>query len=535
MIDSSALKILTGLPASGGLALGNCHVLKREISARGAGDPDEELEVFEAARANSARELQRLIEKSDELGGDILEFQAMLLDDDSILVPVRARIGAGEPADAAWSDVIDGEISEYETMESEYLAARAADLKDLRERLIRSIAETGSELHEVDSGAVIVADMLGPSAFLEIDWSRAAGLALGRDSATGHVAILARSKRVPMIVGVDGIDAVACGSSALLDGDAGTLTVGPDRQLAEKYGILSAKLEKKQKIAENFAFAPAKTKTGRRISVQINVGDPAALDSIDPEICDGVGLVRTEFLFARGELPSEDVQTRQYERIVEWAQGRPVTIRTLDAGGDKPVPGLTIDGEPNPFLGTRGLRLSLLNPESFMTQLRAIARAAALGPVKAMLPMVTVVKEYFDAREHLEKALADLERDGLKHARPKLGIMVETPASALTALDWPTEFYSVGSNDLVQYVTACARDNPNLAELSDPMNPAVLELIGRTIDAARKRGVEASLCGEMASIPSMVPALLDLGLENFSVNPSNVAQVKMAIANSESV
>ncbi|MDE0303331.1 MAG: phosphoenolpyruvate--protein phosphotransferase [Albidovulum sp.] len=533
MSESSALRVLQGLPASGGLAFGRCHMLNSDSSPRELGLPDDEMDIFEAARSESESELQRLIEQSDELGGEILEFQAMLLDDDSILGPVRSRISKGEPADAAWSAVLDGEISEYEEMESEYLAARAVDLKDLRERVLRSMAEPGSVQREIDCGAVIVADVLGPSAFLEIDWTRAGGLALGRDSATGHVAILARSRGVPMIVGVNGICDIAHGRAVLLDGDAGTLTVGSSRQLSKRHEQLADRQEKNRAATASFSFSPAKTKAGRRITVSINVGDPAALVSIDPKICDGIGLVRTEFLFARGELPSEDVQTRQYRRIVNWAQGRPVTIRTLDAGGDKPVPGLTVDGESNPFLGTRGLRLSLLNPDSFKTQLRAIARAAALGPVKAMLPMVTATSEFMLAREHLDDALADLEQDGARYARPELGIMVETPAAALTAGEWPTDFYSIGSNDLVQYVTACARDNPDLSNLSDPMHPAVLELIGRTIQAANRRGVEASLCGEMASMPSMVPVLLSLGLEAFSVDPSNVAQVKMAIAEFE--
>ena len=318
----------------------------------------------------------------------------------------------------------------------------------------------------------------------------------------------------------------------MLDGDAGTLTLGPSRQLSDRHDLLASKFEENRLIAEKFALSSARTKSGRRIAVMLNLGDPAELDSLDPNTCDGIGLVRTEFLFTRGKLPSEDEQTRQYARIVRWAKGRPVTIRTLDAGGDKPIPGYTVDGESNPFLGTRGLRLSLRNPETFKTQLRSIARAAAEGPVKAMLPMVTAASELVQAREHLENALGELERDGVSHARPDMGIMVETPAAAMAANDWPADFYSIGSNDLVQYVTACARDNPDLSELADPMHPAVLELIGRTIEGARKRGVEASLCGEMASLPSMVPVLLGLGLEIFSVNPSNVGRVKMAIAES---
>ena len=202
MHDPDTTTILHGIPASGGLAYGHCHILRSSSMVRDVGSPDEELEAFESARSDAEKELRRLIAQSDELGGEILEFQAMLLDDDTILGPARVRIGDGESADAAWSAVIDREIFEYENMEGEYLAARATDLKDLRGRVLRLMAEPGSKEYEIEKEAVVVSDELGPSAFLEIDWNRAGGLALGRDSATGHVAILSRSKGVPMIVGV---------------------------------------------------------------------------------------------------------------------------------------------------------------------------------------------------------------------------------------------------------------------------------------------------------------------------------------------
>ena len=195
-----------------------------------------------------------------------------------------------------------------------------------------------------------------------------------------------------------------------------------------------------------------------------------------------------------------------------------------------PIPGVTVNNEKNPFLGERGIRLSLRAPDHFRTQLRALARTATEGTVKVMLPMVTVVAEFEEAREHLESVIRELERDGIAHCRPKLGIMVETPAAALTAESWPVDFYSIGSNDLTQYVTACSRDNPNLAAIADPLNPGVLELIGRTIESGKKRGAEVSVCGEMAADPNSIPALLSLGLEAFSVSASQVGRVKMTIS-----
>ncbi|MDT8344722.1 MAG: putative PEP-binding protein, partial [Thermohalobaculum sp.] len=347
-------------------------------------------------------------------------------------------------------------------------------------------------------------------------------------SATSHVAILARARGVPMVVGVPLPD-IAPGTEVALDADAGRVTLAPTPATAHSFRARIAAAAPEAARAAEAAHSPAVTRTGRPVRVLINVDDPALLDTLDPGICDGIGLVRTEFLFEGGTLPDEDTQAAIYARILRWAAGRPVTIRSLDAGGDKPIPGVTLDGETNPFLGVRGLRLSLRTPALFRTQLAAIARAAALGPVKLMLPMVTVPAELAEAAAHLDAVLADLAARGAPHARPALGIMVETPAAALRAADFPADFYSIGSNDLIQYVTACARDNPHLSALADPMNPAVLDLIARTIEAGRTRGAEVSLCGDMASSPALVPVLLGLGLGVFSVAPAQVGRVKLAI------
>ena len=228
--------------------------------------------------------------------------------------------------------------------------------------------------------------------------------------------------------------------------------------------------------------------------------------------------MRTEFLFEPGAPPPDEAaQVDAYRRILEWAGERPVAIRTLDAGGDKPIPGVTLDGEANPFLGVRGVRLSLRRPGLFRTQLRALARAGAYGNLKVMLPMVTTPGELAEARAHLDKAMAELASEGLVAGRPALGIMVEVPAAALAIEHFDAEFYSIGSNDLVQYVTACDRGNGELAALADPLNPAVLELIGRTAAHGKTTGAPVSLCGDMAADPRYVPALLDCGLEELSV------------------
>jgi phosphotransferase system enzyme I (PtsI) len=529
MNDGGAERVLRGVPACGGLALGPVLVPAQIHPSRRAGTPGEEAAALRRALAEAAEGLGRLMAVQDRLAAEILEFQAMLIEDDEITAPAFERIAAGEPAETAWRAVLDAEIADYGGSATEHMAARAADLADLRDRVLRALSG-GQPAIDAPEGAILVAKELTPSAFLELDWSRLGGAALGGGSATSHVAILARARGVPMLVGLGRCEGVESGTPAALDAEGGTLTVAPSpATLSAMRARIAAAAEGAARAAEA-ARRPAVTRTGRRIRVMLNVDDPAMLDGLDPEICDGIGLTRTEFLFHGGALPDEDAQAAVYARILRWAGGRPVTIRTLDAGGDKPIPGVTPEGEANPFLGVRGLRLSLRHPELFRLQLRALARAAALGPLKVMLPMVTVPGELAAAAAHLDAAIAGLAAEGVRHARPALGIMIETPAAALTAAGFPADFYSIGSNDLIQYVTAAARDNPALAPLADPLNPAVLELIRRTVEAGRARRVEVSLCGDMASTPGLVPTLIGLGLEALSVAPAQLGPVKLAIA-----
>jgi phosphotransferase system enzyme I (PtsI) len=292
-----------------------------------------------------------------------------------------------------------------------------------------------------------------------------------------------------------------------------------------------AEAERRRGEESRHLSLPGKTRVGIRVQVMINVDDPVLLDELDPTHSDGIGLARSEFLFrADRPLPDEETQLAVYRRLLGWAAGRPVTVRTLDAGGDKPIPGLTLEGERNAFLGVRGLRLSLARPEVFAVQLRALARAAALGPLKVMVPMVTRPDELIEARRLFEAAVAEVRSRGQPAAMPPFGMMVEVPAAALTAEDFPADFYSIGSNDLVQYVVAAGRDDPRVAGLYDPNNRAVLELIARVVEAGRERGVEVSLCGDMASEPALVPHLLQRGLVALSVAPGRLAAVKAAIA-----
>ena len=421
------------------------------------------------------------------------------------------------------------EIAGYEASEDEYFRARAADLYDLRDRVNAHL--TGSALEaSVPPGAIVAAVDLAPSQFLAIDWSSGGALVLTAGSTTSHVAMLARSRSVPAIMGL-GVDLAELSGQALVDAHRGVVIVDPDSSTRAQFDRDAGAAAATRVLAAAAAIRPATTADGTIIRIMLNISDLRELADLDPAICDGIGLVRTEFLFDdRQGLPDEEQQYSAYRHIVEWAQGRPVTFRTLDAGGDKPIPGLTPTGESNPFLGVRGLRLSLAHPDVFRTQLRALARAATHGNVKIMLPMVTQPRELSAARSLFEAEVAALTSAGVPARRVGLGIMIEVPAAAIAADQFDAEFFSIGSNDLTQYVAAAGRDVGAVADLADPMQLAMLRLYRYVVDTARARHIEVTLCGDAGGDPSAMQSLLATGLRTLSMAPALVGDAKLAVA-----
>ncbi|MDB5362473.1 MAG: phosphoenolpyruvate-protein phosphotransferase [Rhodospirillales bacterium] len=523
---------LLGRPAAPGIATGPLFRLAGGVIAAGdaSGAPQagtgELLQAIEAAIAD----LTALAAATDDAGAEILEFQIAMLEDPALRAPALAAIGAGAPASRAWREALDQQIAGYTNAEDDYFRARAADLTDLRDRVLVRLAGGGAAA-ATPRGAILLGDDLMPSRFLEIDWSGGGGIALAGGSPTSHVAMLARARGVPMVVGLGTPAAAVDGhAQAAIDGAAGRIILHPTETHLADLARRSAAAAAARRADDLALREPAVTVDGTRISVMVNIADPAELEGFDPSLCDGIGLVRTELLFhGAGGLPDEDRQYTAYRRILEWAAGRPVTIRTLDAGGDKPIPGLTAPGESNPFLGLRGIRLSLDRPEIFAVQLRALARAAMHGALKVMLPMVTIPRELEAARALFAAEVARLEADGVPGRLPPLGMMVEVPAAALAIEGFDAAFFSIGSNDLIQYTTASARDSDAVAALADPRNPAVLRLIGEVARHGAAAGREVSLCGDMAGDPAYLPALLAAGLTALSVAPVALAGVKAAV------
>lgn len=500
-----------------------------EIAARAAtGDPRREAEALRSAIAGAALAVGGEAAASEGEAGDILAFQAAMLEDDALAEGAFHAIEAGMPADHAWREAMAAEIAGYESGEDEYFRARAADLADIRDRVLLVLSGRAGG-RAVPPGSVLAGEDLTPSRFLSVDWSAGGAIALGAGSPSSHVAMLARARGVPMVVGL-GADLPSSGR-ALVDGERGVVVFDPARDTEAAFQARREVARGDEARWDAGRLSPAATADGTPVRIMINVASPDELDGLDPALCDGIGLTRTEFLFEAGRsLPGEEAQLAVYARLLSWAQGRPVTVRTLDAGGDKPIPGLTEGHETNPFLGVRGIRLSLVRPEIFRVQLRALARAAPLGDLKVMLPMVSVPGELAAAAAMLDEEIAALRAAGLACARPPLGMMVEVPAAAIMAAAFDAAFYSIGSNDLTQYTMAAARDIGGVADLNDTGNPAVLDLIGRTVAAGRARGVEVSLCGDAGADVALLPALLAAGLRSLSVAPIAVGRLKAAIA-----
>jgi phosphoenolpyruvate-protein phosphotransferase (PTS system enzyme I) len=523
---------LIGRVASAGFAAGPLVVLKGATRAsRGAGDPAAEAKALRSAIALALDQLSELAARAEGEGADILAFQIAMLEDQALAEPAFTAIGPSIAADRAWRIALDAEIGGYETADDETFKARASDLRDIRDRVLGILLGAAADPSS-PSGAIVVGEDLTPSRFLATDWSGGGGIALTRGSVSGHVATLARARGVPMIVGV-GLDlgSILDRSEALIDAENAMLCLDPAPATRDNFVARARVADRVREIRESFRMRPAVTLDGTLITVCVNIADPTDIQGLDPASCDGIGLVRTEFLFTgRRELPDEETQYRVYRSLIEWATGKPVTARTLDAGADKPIPGLTLEQETNPFLGMRGIRLSLAKPEPFRTQLKALCRAAAHGAIEVMLPMVALPSELETARAYLDEALADLQAAKVASRRPDLGIMVEVPAAAIAVDMFDAAFFSIGSNDLTQYVMAAARDSDAVATLNDPTHPAVLRLIAQVAAHGAGAGRKVSLCGDAGGEPKFIEALLRTGLRVLSVSPAALGRTKEAIA-----
>ncbi|HEX6058218.1 MAG TPA: phosphoenolpyruvate--protein phosphotransferase [Gemmatimonadaceae bacterium] len=536
---------LVGMPASPGVAIGRVHLLRWEVpEVRHRIVPDEEIsvekrrlrEALERAKARVRGVRARAERNAGPEEAQIFDAQLLLLDDPELLSGVDGLIEQNLGAEKAFDVVLQEWRQHFARHSHAMIRERVGDLTDIHIRVLTLLLGL-SDHDPVDlppgANAILVTHDLTPTLTVQLDRSAIAGIATDAGTRTSHVAILARSLGLPAVVGLrDATSRLTGDERVILDGSAGTLLVDPtEEEIGQRLERAERDAAAERELAGLATLEPV-TKDGARLVLRANVDLPEDAERAATSGAEGVGLMRTEFLVVgRTTMPDEEEQLRAYRRVVEAFGGQPVVIRTFDIGGDKlPVGGFP--SEPNPFLGWRAIRMCLDQPDLFLVQLRALLRAAVHGDVRIMLPLVVSVGEVRETRALLEQAAAELRERGVEHrADVPLGVMIETPAAAVAAETFARDvaFFSIGTNDLVQYTLAVDRGNANLASRFTPLHPAVLQLIRRTVEVGAAYGLDVTCCGEMASQPLTAFALLGLGVRQLSVGARAVPLVKQLV------
>ena len=537
--------IYEGIPASPGIAIAPVHVIARGFSAPEVYEIKEEDVEREQLRFKQAvevtkRQLLELQSRLEDLSGDnesgIFEAHVMILEDKSVVDRVLQAIPRRlQNAEYAYYAIMQNFLEAMRRIPDPYLRERTADIEDVAQRVLRNFITDGKpRVLGPEDQHVLVAYDIAPSDTASMNRRHVLGFATEQGSVNSHTAILARAFGIPAVVGLDGavIDIIAL-TPSILDGYTGKLILFPSPETLERYRNLSLAKERVRSSLDAMRGAATETTDGRALTVSANIEIVDELPPVKRSGAKGIGLYRTEFLLLNGEeMPDEKRQAEVYSKVAMEMAPHSVIIRTLDAGGDKlPVEPLT-DPEPNPFLGWRGIRVSLARPAMFREQVRAVLRASAFGKVAIMFPMISGLSEVWRSKEMVRRCMDELESEGIPFDRGlPIGVMIEVPAAAICAdlLAPEVDFFSIGTNDLIQYTVAADRVNPHVAELYRPTHPAVIRLIKRTIDAARDNGIWTGICGEMAGDIRLTPLLLGLGVEELSVGPQQVPRVGQAI------
>lgn len=537
---------LKGKSVFGGVAIGKISFYKRneqQIKRWHVEDTDAEVKRFEAAKEKAVGELQALYEKAmvdvGEANAAIFEIHQMMLEDLDYIESIINIITTQEVnAEYAVGTTADNFAAMFAAMDDAYMQGRAADVKDVSERLLQVLSGEEKEEFSTDEPIILAADDLVPSETVQLDKSKILGFATMYGSSNSHTAILARTMNIPAVIGFgDSLTAECDNKMAVLDGFDGTLYVDPDE---ETLSLMRAKQEEdrqKKELLEQLKGKENVTKSGQKINIYANIGNSADVGMVLKNDAGGIGLFRSEFIYLDSEtFPTEEQQFAIYKTVAENMAGKKVIIRTLDIGADKQVDYFGLDKEENPALGYRAIRICLTQPEIFKTQLRALYRASAFGQIAIMFPMITSVWEVQMIKEIIEVVKEELRAEGVAfRENVELGVMIETPAAVMISRELAKEvdFFSVGTNDLTQYTLAIDRQNQNLDTFYDPHHPAVLAMIKMAADNAHAEGKWIGVCGELGADLEMTEEFLKMGIDELSVSPAMVLPVRKKVREME--
>lgn len=536
---------LAGLSVAPGFGRGTAYVLKprldlSSVKREKAKNPKREIERFRAAVERGIEQINNLKQRMSNLlskeEGALFDVHRMILEDPAIIEQIEGKIRKeGHIAQYAVSSVFEQHLNSFTQIEDEYLREKAADVKDVAQRLLENLSGNNEEKVNLPKDAVLVAEEISPADLTLLEGDHFRGIVLASGGVTSHASILAKSFEIPSVVAVDGLmDAVRQGDALIIDGNSGVIYINPSQEVIREYDRLEREYLAFNRELGEIRDLPAETPDGHRVTLYANVGLLSDIAFAHFHGAQGVGLYRTEIPFlAHKDFPGEEEQYALYRRVVEGMAEKPVTIRTLDIGADK-YPTYVRRGapEPNPFLGWRSIRISLEVTEIFKTQLRAILRTGALGRVRLLIPMVSSLEEILKVKEILGEVKAELEREEIPFDHQmELGIMVEVPSvvQLATRIVREVDFLSIGTNDLIQYLLAVDRGNRRVAGLYEPLHPAVLSALMHVIEAAKKAGKRVGMCGEMAGDPLCALLLLGMGLEEFSMGSLFIPVIKKIV------
>lgn len=536
-------KNIRGIAASDGVAIAKAYLLvEPDLSFDNGTVTDTEAEVakFNGALNTSKVELTKIRNNAEkQLGADkaaIFDAHLLVLEDPELIQPIEDKIkNENVNAAQALTDVSNQFITIFESMDNEYMAERAADIRDVSKRVLAHIL--GVDLPNpsiIDESVVIIGNDLTPSDTAQLNKQYVQGFVTNIGGRTSHSAIMSRSLEIPAVVGTKMItEEVEAGDIIIVDGMTGDVIVNPSDEVVAQYQEKRDNFFKDKQELQKLRDAESVTEDGHHVELAANIGTPNDLPGVVENGAEGIGLYRTEFLYmGRDQMPTEDEQFEAYKAVLEAMKGKRVVVRTLDIGGDKELPYLDLPEEMNPFLGYRAIRLCLAQPEIFRPQLRALLRASVYGKLNIMFPMVATIQEFRDAKALLEEERQNLKNEGVEVSDDiELGIMVEIPSTASLADVFAKEvdFFSIGTNDLIQYTMAADRMSERVSYLYQPYNPAILRLIHRVIEASHAEGKWTGMCGEMAGDQTAIPLLLGLGLDEFSMSATSILKARRLI------